>query len=48
MHLMEFSATLCAAFLEKVLLICANTSSSCIIYQERTPDRLSRYSIIKE
>lgn len=39
-------ASVCACFFSLALIVCANTSSSFIVHQERAPKELCRYSLL--
>ena len=41
-------ASACASVLRKTMFLCANSTSSCGVYQEKAPKSLSKMSIVKK
>lgn len=44
--IMHRVASVCACFFSLALFVCANTSSSLMIHQERAPRELYRFSLL--
>lgn len=42
------AASACASVLHKTMFLCANSTSSCGVYQEKAPKSLSKMSIVKK
>lgn len=42
------AASACASVLRKTMFLCANSTSSCGVYQEKAPKALANLSIVKK
>jgi len=48
MNTKKKAASACASVLRKTMFLCANSTSSCGLYQEKAPKALEKMSIIKK